>query len=42
MPEKVKEMSQMWETWAIRCKVLPAPGHPISEHADAGEVRLGD
>jgi hypothetical protein len=42
MPAKVKEMSDMWNAWAIRCHVYPAPGQQMNEHAGAGEFRLGD
>jgi len=42
MPGKVKEMSDMWNAWAIRCHVYPAPGQQRNEQAGAGEFRLGD
>ena len=42
MPDKVKAMGELWNTWAIRCHVFPAPGQPMNPRDSADELQLGD
>jgi arylsulfatase A-like enzyme len=43
MPDKVKTMSALWEAWAWRCHVYPAPHDKAQKKpADADSVPLGD
>jgi hypothetical protein len=43
MPDKVKAMSALWEAWAWRCHVYPAPAETArTQSTDPASVTLGD
>jgi arylsulfatase A-like enzyme len=42
MPDKLKTMQAMWESWAIRCHVYPKPGEKKLQRPGKGESRLQD
>jgi arylsulfatase A-like enzyme len=42
MPEKVKQMRTMWDDWAKRCHVYPAPGNEVKKDLKRDGIQLGD
>ena len=45
MPDKVKTMSALWEAWAVRCHVYPAPHSKkkqVEVNTETEGVPLGD
>jgi arylsulfatase len=42
MPDKVKSLQAMWESWADRCHVYPKPGQAKKKRPEKGESQLQD
>ena len=41
-PEKVKQLRTMWDDWAKRCNVYPAPGSEVKKDLKVDGIQLGD
>jgi arylsulfatase A-like enzyme len=41
-PEKVKQLRTMWDEWAKRCNVYPAPGAEVKKDLKQDGIQLGD